>query len=383
MDFKTQILEYKQQLIDFRRDLHRHPEASMEEVRTTAKIIEALEAAGIEYQRVDPTGVVATIKGGKPGKTVALRADIDALAIQENTGLDFCSVNDGLMHACGHDAHATGLLGGALLLNNCKQELCGTVKLIFQPAEEVCKGASAVISQGFVDDVDMVFGMHNMPSLPSGSIAGSVGPVFAAATWFKIKVKGKACHGALPHTGVDATVAAAAIVMNLQTLVSRNFSPMDSAVVTVGMLQSGSRFNIVSGEAYMEGTVRCLSSDVYNRVFDLMERVCKSTAEALGAEVEIIHDPITKVLENDPAVTELALRSAQKIVSDPSLVLPQDLQMGGEDFAEYCDKAPAAFFLYGTGGDYPWHSDKYVINEDAMLTAAAMYAQVAYDALGQ
>jgi len=381
MDFKTEILQYKDRLINFRRDLHRHPEASMQEVRTTQKIADALDAAGIPYTRVDPTGLVAVIKGGKPGKTVALRADIDALSIQENTGLEFASCNDGLMHACGHDAHATGLLGGALLLNDHKQDLCGTVKLIFQPAEESCQGASAVIAQGFVDDVDMVFGMHNMPSLPSGSIAGSVGPVFAAATWFKIKVKGNACHGALPHTGVDATVAAAAIVMNLQTLVSRNFSPMDSAVVTVGMLQSGSRFNIVSGEAYMEGTVRCLSRDVFDRVFDLMERVCKSTAEALGATVEIIHDPITKVLQNDPEVTALALNAAKKVVADESLVLPQDLQMGGEDFAEYGDKAPSAFFLYGTGGDYPWHSDKYVINEDAIMTASAMYAQVAFDAL--
>lgn len=381
MNFKTQAEKHQQMLIAFRRDLHRHPEASLQEFETTKKIAAALDEVGITYRLLKPTGLIAEIKGGKPGKTVALRADIDALSITENTGLDFASQTDGLMHACGHDAHATGLLGAALMLNDCKDQLAGTVRLIFQPAEEVAKGASLVIEQGGMEHVDMMFGMHNEPSLPAGSIAGSIGPVFAAATIFKIKVIGKACHGALPHTGVDATVVASSIVLNLQTMVSRNFSPMDNAVVTVGMLNSGSRFNIVSGEATMEGTIRCLSKDVYQQVFSLLERVATNTAAALGATVEISHEGLTKVLENDPQMTQIGLNAASKIVATPDLVLPQALQMGGEDFAEYCDHAPCAFFLYGTGGDYPWHSDHYQINEDALSTASAMYAQFAWDVL--
>lgn len=368
-------------LVDFRRDLHRHPEPSMEEVRTTEKIAAELDKAGIPYRRLDPTGLIGEIKGGKPGKTIALRGDIDALSIQEVTGLPYESENPGMMHACGHDGHTTSLLGASLILNGMKEELSGTVRLIFQPAEEIAEGAKLVIAQGGMDGVDAIFGMHNMSQLEAGCIAGSPGGSFAAADIFTVKIIGKACHGALPHTGIDATVVAAAVVMNLQTMVSRQFSPMDPLVVTVGSLHSGSRFNICSGEAVMEGTLRSFSKEVHDALPAVFERIIRETAAAYGAEAEIIYRVMTAVTTNEANITEIARGAAKKIVDAPEKVIPQPVQTGGEDFAFYTELAPAAFFLYGVGGEYPWHSDHYTFEENALEVGMAMYAQTAIDML--
>ena len=256
MDFKAMAQAVQPEVVAFRRDLHEHPEASFQEFRTTDQIAKEMDKLGIPYRRFDPTGLIAEINGGKPGKTIALRADIDALSITEKTGLPFASKNEGFMHACGHDTHAAMLVGAAKVLMQVKDQLCGTVKLLFQPAEEVGRGAKAVIAQHGMDGVDFAFGIHIGSQMEVGTISMMAGASAAATDRFVVKVIGKASHGARPEQGVDATVAASAIVMNLQPVVSREVAATTPLVVTVGSLHSGSRFNIVSGEAVLEGTIR-------------------------------------------------------------------------------------------------------------------------------
>lgn len=374
---KAKVLE--EYMVSLRRHFHQHPEKSMEERETTAFIMARLNEIGIPHRKLSPSGVVAEIAGGRPGKTVALRADMDALTIQEETGLPFASEAEGLMHACGHDLHMAGLLGAAKLLWQERQSLGGNVRLIFQPGEEVGKGAKAVIEQGGMEGVDMVFGMHNMPSLPAGTVAGSVGPVFSAADYFKITIQGKAGHGATPEDAVDATVAASALVMNLQPLVSREISSLESLVITVGQLHSGTRFNIISGEAVLEGTVRSFDPTIHDMVPVAMKRVVEGIARAYRVEAKLEYDKVAKACVNEEGFTDLCLKSAGKVAQ----VAPEGRQMIAEDFSEYMQLCPGAFFLYGSGCEYPLHSDHFAGDEQALITACAMYAQVAVDALGQ
>ena len=379
MSYLDKAKALEEYMVSLRRHFHQHPEKSMEERETTAFIMAQLNEIGIPHRKLSPSGVVAEIAGGRPGKTVALRADMDALTIQEETGLPFASEAEGLMHACGHDLHMAGLLGAAKLLWQERQSLGGNVRLIFQPGEEVGKGAKAVIEQGGMEGVDMVFGMHNMPSLPAGTVAGSVGPVFSAADYFKITIQGKAGHGATPEDAIDATVAASALVMNLQPLVSREISSLESLVITVGQLHSGTRFNIISGEAVLEGTVRSFDPTIHDMVPVAMERVVEGIARAYRVEAKLEYDKVAKACVNEEGFTELCLKSAGKVAQ----VAPEGRQMIAEDFSEYMQLCPGAFFLYGSGCEYPLHSDHFAGDEQALITACAMYAQVAVDALSQ
>ena len=379
MSYLDKAKALEEYMVSLRRHFHQHPEKSMEERETTAFIMAQLNEIGIPHRKLSPSGVVAEIAGGRPGKTVALRADMDALTIQEETGLPFASEAEGLMHACGHDLHMAGLLGAAKLLWQERQSLGGNVRLIFQPGEEVGKGAKAVIEQGGMEGVDMVFGMHNMPSLPAGTVAGSVGPVFSAADYFKITIQGKAGHGATPEDAIDATVAASALVMNLQPLVSREISSLESLVITVGQLHSGTRFNIISGEAVLEGTVRSFDPAIHHMVPGAMERVVEGIARAYRVEATLEYDKVAKACVNEEGFTELCLKSAEKVAQ----VAPEGRQMIAEDFSEYMQLCPGAFFLYGSGCEYPLHSDHFAGDEQALITACAMYAQVAVDALSQ
>lgn len=379
MSYLDKAKALEEYMVSLRRHFHQHPEKSMEERETTAFIMAQLNEIGIPHRKLSPSGVVAEIPGGRPGKTVALRADMDALTIQEETGLPFASKAEGLMHACGHDLHMAGLLGAARLLWQERQSLGGNVRLIFQPGEEVGKGAKAVIEQGGMEGVDMVFGMHNMPSLPAGTVAGSVGPVFSAADYFKITIQGKAGHGATPEDAIDATVAASALVMNLQPLVSREISSLESLVITVGQLHSGTRFNIISGEAVLEGTVRSFDPTIHDMVPVAMERVVEGIARAYRVEAKLEYDKVAKACVNEEGFTELCLKSAGKVAQ----VAPEGRQMIAEDFSEYMQLCPGAFFLYGSGCEYPLHSDHFAGDEQALITACAMYAQVAVDALSQ
>ena len=381
MDFRAMSKEVAPEVIELRHDFHQHPEASMAEFRTTDRIAEELDKMGIPYRRFDPTGLIATIQGGQPGKTVALRADIDALSITETADVPFKSQNEGFMHACGHDTHAAMLLGAAMILNQIKDQLKGTVKLLFQPAEEVAAGAKLAIAQGALEGVDMIFGIHIAGQVPAGVVAICPGSSCSAADIFKIKIIGSAGHGAQPEATRDATVAAAALVMNLQTIVSRELPPTQPVVVTVGKLVSGSRFNIVSGEAYMEGTCRSFDPELHHKLPGIMERIAKETAATFRCEAEVEYHMMTEPLVNDPEALELVKQATAKIVDKPEMLVISKPQMGAEDFAEYSVHTQAAFAMVGGGSKEPNHSDHIVFDEDSFRTGVALHCQVAYDYL--
>lgn len=374
--------KYADYICDIRHDLHAHPEASMEEFRTTDVIAKELDKMGIPYRRFEPTGLIATITGGHPGKTIGLRGDIDALSITEKTDVPFKSQNDGFMHACGHDTHASMLLGAAKVLNEIKDELHGNVKLLFQPAEEIASGAKAVIKQGALDGVDAMFGIHIAAQKEVGAVYMRSGASAAAADTFKIKIIGRAGHGATPEACTDATVCAAALVMNLQTIVSRETSPLTPLVVTVGTLNSGTRFNIISGEATLTGTCRSFDVKLHHSLPDIMERIVKNTCETYKCTYEYEYNMMTEVLVNDPEIEQIAWNAAKKVVDNPDTqVVEAGLMMGAEDFSEYTVICPSSFASVGAGGDYPHHSDYFYLDEKAFPTGAALYAQVAVDYL--
>ncbi len=383
MNIRELATQVQPEVVAFRRELHRHPEESFQEFETTNKIAAKLDGLGIPYRRLEPTGLLAELKGGKPGKTIVLRADIDALSITEKSGVEFASEKPGVMHACGHDTHGAMLLGAATVLSGMKEDLCGTVRFLFQPAEEVAKGAKSAIEQGVLEGADMIFGQHIMAQVPTGAVGLRAGAFTSAADVFRIKVTGKACHGALPETGVDATVAASAIVLNLQSIVSRELSPMTPVVVTVGKLVSGSRFNIVSGEALMEGTIRSFDPDVHHRLPEIVARIVKDTAAAYRCEAEVDYQALTEVLMNDPEATELVTAAARKVAAAPQLVIESPMSMGAEDFADYTVHTKSCFAMLGGGGSHPQHSDHFVIEEEAFITGVALHVQVAVDFLNQ
>ena len=277
MNVQEVAAQYGEYLIEKRRYFHQHPEVSTKEYHTSKAIKEALDEIGVSWRPCGlETGVLVTIQGAKPGKTILLRGDMDALTVQETTGAPYASKNEGIMHACGHDCHIAMLLTATRILHDMKEELCGTVKLAFQPAEEVALGAKSMVEQGALDGVDACFAIHVWTDVKSGMVSLEAGPRMASADEFHITVKGKGCHGAQPERGVDAAVVTAAIINNLQSVVSREISPMDPAVVTVGTIQAGTRWNVVAENSYMTGTTRCFSNEVWETFEERMERVIKA-----------------------------------------------------------------------------------------------------------
>lgn len=387
MKIRELASKYKQYTIDMRREFHMYPEPSMHEERTAQRIKEELEKMGIPYVSMAGTGVLATIKGKKSGKTIALRADIDALEITEKNDVPYKSRNEGMMHACGHDSHGAMLLGAAKVLNDIKDELNGTVKLIFQPGEEVAQGAKAMIEAGALDGVDEVFGIHSMANFPSGKIAIGAGPRMASCDMFKITVKGKGGHGSMPHLGVDAVLAASAIIMNLQSIASREVSPMDTAVVTVGKIISGTRWNVLADEAVLEGTTRCFTRELRKYIPEAMERIVKSTAASYRAEAELKYDYLVAPTVNSEISTERARKSIEKIMSKDA-VMDFTPMAGAEDFSEYLEKVPGTFVMLGIyneekGSCYSNHHPQFDIDEDVLEHGVALHAQYAYDYLNE
>ena len=379
-DIKALAHEVFPYVVEMRRDFHRNPEPSFEEFRTTDRIAEELDKMGIPYRRFEPSGLVGDIVGGKPGKCIFLRADIDALSVKEESGVEFASERAGFMHACGHDTHAAMLLGAAKVLNSIKDELCGTVKVLFQPAEELAMGAKHIIAQGAIEGADAGFGMHIFAQQPVGQLGITSGVIHPAADYYKLDVHGVTSHGALPDEGVDATVAAAAIVMNLQTISSREFSPLEPVVVTVGTLHSGQRFNVISNHAELEGTVRLFNEELHQKIPGMMARIAENTAAAFRCTAELDYQFKSDMLVNDEAMTELARGAALKVAGEEHIA-PIRRSMGGEDFSAYTHIVPCAFVALGGGGEAPQHSEKFCIDESAFETGVAMYAQVAVDFL--
>lgn len=378
-------------VIEQRRWCHQHPELSLEEWNTTDHIEAELKKMGYtEIQRFpEHTGLCAMLRGGKAGphcKTVALRADIDALPVEEKTGLPFASQNKGVMHACGHDCHISMLLGAAKMLMETKDELQGNVKLIFQAAEETCHGAEYYVDAGILDGVDAIIGQHVWATLDEPYINFQPGPRMASVDNFVIKVDGVSAHGTQPHLGVDALLTACAIVSNIQSFVSRNNDPLNPLVVNVGEMHAGQRYNIVANHAELYGTTRTYSPEFRQKIEDGLRRIAENTAAAFGATATLEYERFANSLSNDDDdLNKIAHDAAVKLYGEECLKdLPK--MMGSEDFAFFADKVPAVFGYVGTrneelGMTVGNHNDHYTVHEPVLEKGAAMYAQFAADYL--
>ena len=390
MNFANRAAQLSDAIIADRRYLHQHAELSFQEFETTAYIVAELEKLGIPVQTfTETTGCIATIKGGKPGKTVMLRADIDALPIQENSGVDFESIHPGVMHACGHDCHAAMLLGAARLLWEQKEQLQGTVKLLFQAAEEVFVGSHYYWDAGHLNDVDAAMGMHVWPSVESGRMAVKDGPLMASCDNFKLTVRGVSAHGSMPHLGKDAIVAASAIITNFQTIVSRSNDPRSTLVVTVGMVHAGTQFNIITDTAVMEGTVRAFSAECRDLAEERIRAIAEATAAMYGCTIELEYLRLEPPVRNDDAkLNELARNSARTLYGDEVLVEAASVT-GSEDFSYLMEKIPSSLFMFmgcrdeETGCVHPVHNEKFKVNENILHKGAAQYAQFAADWMEQ
>lgn len=389
MNFRKEAENLENDIIKTRRQLHAHPELSFEERETTAFIGKELERLGLKPGFFpDYCGVWADITGKSsiPGsKTVLLRADIDALPVQEATGLPFSSEKPGVMHACGHDAHTAMLLGAAKLLAAHRDELPGTVQLLFQSAEESCHGAEYYVKNGLLDDVDAVYGCHVWATLDAPYINISDGARMSSCDNFTITVKGTAAHGSAPNDGTDAIVIAAAIIMQLQTIVSRRSDPRDAVTVTIGEIAGGQRFNIIADRVCMKGTARTHSPQVRSKLEQWIRNLVENTARANGGSATLEYDYYPGVLMNDPHLAELARASAVKLYGDDALK-DHPAVMGSEDFSYYLEKVPGVFAFLGIRSEEkgicaPQHSERFAMDERVLKRGAALYAQFAYDFL--
>lgn len=374
--------KYSNYMVEMRRYFHENPEPSSEEYNTSAKIKSELDKMGIPYISIAGTGIIGTITGTKPGKTVALRADMDALQVNECTGLPFASKKEGLMHACGHDGHIASLLGAAKILNEIKDEIHGTVKLFFQPAEETAQGAKKMIEEGALEGVDGVFGIHLWADIELGKISVEAGPRMASTDLFRIKVTGKGGHGSLPHQGVDAVVVGSAIVMNLQSIVSREISPLEPAVVSVGQIKSGSRFNVIAPDAFMDGTTRAFSAEVRGKFHSMIDRIAKNTAEAYRATAVTEYEYLVPVTINDERCSAIAEEAVRETFGEEALTKFPKIT-GSEDFSYFSNEREGVLCFVGTGTEnyYPHHHPKFAVDERALPISASMYVAYAVNYL--
>lgn len=390
MNYKELAEKTESYIIEQRRWCHKHPELSWEEFNTTNHIEDELKKMGYEVQRFeDKPGCCAVLKGGKAtenSKTVALRADIDALPVEEKTGLSFASENKGVMHACGHDNHISMLLGAAKMLMETKEQLSGNVKLIFQSAEETCHGSEYYINAGILEGVDAIMGQHIWGTLDEPYMNFQSGPRMASVDNFVIKVEGMSAHGTQPHIGIDALVAASAIVLNMQTFISRTNDPMNPIVVNIGELHAGQRYNIIPNHAEMFGTVRTFDNDFRMRIEEGIKKIAENSAAAFGATATVEYEYFASpVINDDELLNEVANDAAIELYGEESLK-PMKPVMGSEDFAYYCDKIPAIFGFLGSRNEEKGltatnHNDHYTVNEIVLKRGAAMYAQFAFDYL--
>lgn len=385
---KAAIQKYSDELTELRRRFHREPELSWEEFKTTAFVCEYLESLGISFRKTEPTGVIATIEGGKPGKTVALRADMDALTVEElNKDLPYTSQVEGKMHACGHDAHTAMLLIAAKALSEIKDELPGNVRLVFQPAEEVAAGANEMVKQGAMEGVDNVFGIHIWSQMPTGKVSCSPGPSFASADLFTVKFTGRGGHGAMPHDCIDTAIVASSFVVNVQSVVSRTIDPQQPAVLTIGKMVVGTRFNVIAENAVIEGTIRCFDPKTRDHIEEQLKHYADQVAAIYGAAAEVDYIRGTQAVINDEYSAKLVQTTAAAAFGHDVLYVEKPT-MGGEDFSFYLDHAPGSFALVGSGNpdkDTEWahHHGKFNIDEDALAVGAELYAQYAWAYLNE
>ncbi|MFA6506847.1 MAG: M20 family metallopeptidase [Treponemataceae bacterium] len=387
MDLKTvrsRGSELQPELTRIRRELHEHPELSWKEVETSKLIEKRLGELGFENIRRGfkgtGSGVVADITGGKPGPCVALRADIDALPIQEATGLPYASVVPAVMHACGHDAHAAMLLGAAQILSEIKKDIPGKVRLIFQPAEEAGydSGAPAMIAEGALDGVAAIGGIHAWAQLPSGKFGFRKGTCMASADLWEMTIQGKGGHGSAPHNAIDPTVAVAHIISMLQTVVSREIDPLESVVVSVGKVEAGIAPNVIPDKAIVTGNVRTTTRETRDGIETRMRRIIDGVSAALRCETSLKYTRIYPVTVNDAGMTDIMASAAAQIVGTENIV-EMPIMMGSEDFSYYGEKIPAVFAMLGIadsakGTDNQHHSPKFAINDEVLGLGASILA---------
>ena len=384
---KQRVKELEPKLIEMRRHFHQHPEIGFQEHNTAQYVSKVLTDLHIEHKTgVAKTGVVAVLKGGKPGKTVALRADMDALTLTEKTGLPYASVNEGVMHACGHDVHTAALLGAAMILSELRQELSGSVKLIFQPAEEGPGGAKPMIEEGALDGVDAIVGAHVWQDIPVGKLAVRYGPAMACLDAIDIAIVGKGCHGAAPHQGVDAVVVACQVVNALQTIASREINPIKPVVVSVGMINGGYAYNIIADEINMKGTVRAIDPELRQSLPERIERVIAGVTSSMRADYRFSYHFGYPPLINNHEITEQVESTLKRIWGPDRVAQRPDPSMGGEDMAYYLEKVPGTFIYVGSsnaekGLTSPGHSSTFNIDEDSIAIMAESMVSAAIDIL--
>jgi amidohydrolase len=384
-DIKKLVAEHKDKYIQTRRDLHRIPEPAYTEEKTSAYVAQYLEKEDLPTQTgIAKYGVVGLLETGRPGKTLLIRSDIDALPIGEETGLDFASTHEGAMHACGHDAHMSMVLGAASVLKRIKDRLSGNIKFLFQPAEEGPGGAKPMIEEGVMESprVDYAVGCHVWPNLPEGEIGVKEGPLMAAMDRFDLKIIGKGGHGAMPHLCVDALEVGTQVVNAFQRVVSRHMNPLSPAVVTVGRFTAGSTFNVIPGEAQMCGTTRTFDREIWTSWPERIERVVRGVCESMGAEYELKYSQGYPPLLNDGEMAEIVRKCARQVVGEDKVVEPEPT-MGGEDMAFFLEKAKGCFFFLGVGreGSAPVHNSKFDFNEEVLPLGVETYCRIALELL--
>jgi len=368
-------------LIAVRRDLHAHPELSFQEVRTAAVVAAELARLGIACRTgVGGTGVIADIQGGRPGITLAIRGDMDALPIEERTGLPFASQNNGVMHACGHDVHTSTLLGVAAILKRLAPEMSGTVRLLFQPAEEILGGAKAMIAEGALDGVDMALGYHNHPDIPVGRFGAVQGATYAACDRFRLVVRGVSGHAAYPHTTVDPIVAAAHLITGLQTIVSREVGALDSCVVTVGAIHAGTVHNIIPDSCELLGTVRTLTDSIRARAEQALRRFCAGLETSFRTPCDLDWNPGVPPTLNAPHVLETSVAAIQRQLGD--VFVAGEPSMGAEDFSLIASAVPSFVLRIGSGAPGrrdQLHNSAYQPDEACIALGATALARAALE----
>lgn len=376
MKIDAEVLEQESYCVKLRRHFHQYPEASLEEFETAKKIEEELDLLQIPHQRVGQTGVLGILKGGKgPGKVLVIRADTDALKMQDLKECEYRSNKDGLAHACGHDGHTASLLTTAKLLKANEHKLCGEVRFFFQQSEENGQGARQFVQAHHLEGASRVIGYHGTSDLDIGKVSCTGGPNNASCDFFRITVKGKGAHVSQPQKAVDALYIASMIVVNLQSIVARNTAPLDSVVVGVGVLKAGTTYNIVANEAILEGTTRCFSKETREKTNQKVIDLAKSIAEMHGAEAEVHFESFANPLINNETVADELAEFAAQIVGPEQVIRNMEKRLGADDFADYLQEVEGCYMFVGTRNPAlsntasAHHHGLFDIDETSMLIA--------------
>lgn len=377
------ISDLQPQLVEWRRRFHQYPELGFEEILTADFVAQKLSEWGIKHQtQVAKTGIVATIESNHPGKVFGIRADMDALPIQEENQVDYRSQHDGIMHACGHDGHTAIALGTAYYLAHNRDKFRGTVKIIFQPAEESPGGAKPMIEAGVLNnpDVDAIIGLHLWNNLPLGTLGVRDGALMAAVECFNCKILGKGGHGAIPQQTIDSIVVGSQIVNALQTIVSRNISPIDSAVVTVGEFHSGTSLNVIADTAKMSGTVRYFNPELEDFIGKRIEEIIRGVCQSHGAKYELDYWQLYPPVINNSRIAELVRSVALEVVETPLGLVPECQTMAGEDMSFFLQEIPGCYFFLGSanpdkGLDFPHHHPRFDFDESVLSMGVEMFVR--------